>query len=149
MSCAHVQVNAYAGYGGNQGGGYTDSQGVAGVQASGYGQSGYGQSQPSSGAMQVLPILPPLVSPITFAICVCCRIVTFWERLQRLWCCLQSGFGGQQQAGYGYGQQSGQGGAVAQAAQGLPPDQQARVSQMMAQVGPGLKYMTGQSNVQE
>ena len=27
---------------------------------------------------------------------------------------------------------------MAQAAQGLPPDQQARVSQMMAQVGPGL-----------
>ena len=138
-SYPHVQVNAYAGYGGNQGGGYTDNQGAAGVQASGYGQSGYGQSQPSSGAMQVSPILPPLDPPMTCAIGVCCRIVTFWGRLQRSRCCLQSGYGGQQQAGYGYGQQSGQGGAVAQAAQGLPPDQQARVSQMMAQVGPGTE----------
>ena len=49
-----------------------------------------------------------------------------------LW--LQPAYGAQQQASYGYTQQGGQGGAVAQAAQGLAPDQQARVSQIVAQV---------------
>lgn len=47
---------------------------------------------------------------------------------------LQPSYGGQQSAAYGYNQQGAQGGAVAQAAQGLAPDQQARVSQIVAQV---------------
>ena len=87
-SCVHVQVNAYAGYGANQGSGYTDNQGAGGTQASGYGQSGYGQSQPSSGAMQVLPSLKSLDAPAACAISVDCSIVKFMESLQRLLCCL-------------------------------------------------------------
>ena len=38
---------------------------------------------------------------------------------------------------------------MAQAAQGLPPDQQARVSQMMAQVGPVINYSDQWTIVQE
>ena len=47
---------------------------------------------------------------------------------------VQPSYGAQQSAAYGYNQQGTQGGAVAQAAQGLAPDQQARVSQIVAQV---------------
>ena len=53
-----------------------------------------------------------------------------------LW--LQPAYGAQQQASYRYTQQGTQG-AVAQAAQGLAPDQQARVSQIVAQVSIYIK----------
>ena len=61
-----------------------------------------------------------------------------WLR-QHLHLHLQSAFGGQQSTAYGYsagGQASVGSGAVAQAAQGLAPEQQAKLSQIVAQVNP-------------
>jgi hypothetical protein len=111
------------------------------MQDSSYSQAGYGAGQQTmaTAAAQVLYMVSFKSSPCTAAlwvstVTVCGDMVALVRDLHVgnfLW--LQPAYGAQQQASHGY-TQGGQGGAVAQAAQGLAPDQQARVSQIVAQV---------------